>query len=753
MTKPRFCDKIPNLERGDAAMREQKDEGRSIEQILQLLERFQQPGVPAESQKSRAMEEQGVEIAGSFISFMDEMPGGFLVYYADRGEEIIYANRALLRIFGCETIEEFREHTGNSFRGLVHPEDLEGVEESIRAQIAASQYDLDYVEYRIRRKDGAIRWIEDYGHFIHSEMIGDVFYVFLGDATEKHTQQLMEKTLLMNERLEREQRLQTLIEEYDKERSLINKEYIRQLEVIEGLSVNYEAINYVDLDLDKIQPYRLSERTSVLFYGKLAERSYLQYADNYVDMWVHPEDREMVAKATAPDYIREKLADSRTYYFNYRVVNKGELQYLQLRVVNVGHDNGVSQVVLGYHRVDEEIQRQMEQQSLLAEALAKANLAINSKNTFLSNMSHDMRTPLHAIFGFTTLAKLNIDDRSEALDNLDRVEAASRQLLDMIDKVLQVASLDDSGDLNEVECDLRETVGDVFSFLEPQAHEKDITFRLDCEGLRHNIVFTDQEKMRQLMLYLANNAVTYTNPGGRVTIRVEEGEELPNEYAVYRLTVEDTGIGISPEFLDKLFEPFSREKNSTLSGVHGIGLGLTIAKSIVDMMGGVLSVQSAVGKGSTFTAAFRLHIRTWHSAAPKKDDQGTARRILLAEDNEINREIETELLGELGFLIDPAENGEIALEKIKEADPGYYDVVLMDLQMPVMDGWQASLAIRSLLDKEKAGVPIIALTANVLENDRRRAKECGIDAHLRKPMDLALLLRTMEELTGKKRPG
>ena len=428
----------------------------------------------------------------------------------------------------------------------------------------------------------------------------------------------------------------------------------------------------------------------------------------------------------------------------------GELQYIQLRVVNVSHEEGVCQVVMGYRRVDEEIQQQMEQQSLLAEALAKANLAINSKNTFLSNMSHDMRTPLHAIFGFTSLAKLNLENTAEAADYLDRVETASRQLLDMIDKVLEVSSLDgETAELEETECDLRQTVGDVYSFLEPQAQEKDISFTLNCDSLRHNIVFTDQEKLRQLVMYLANNALTYTNPGGRVSIRVEEGEELSAEYAVYRITVEDTGIGISSEFLDKLFEPFSREKNTTLGGVHGIGLGLTIAKNIVDMMGGVLSVQSAIDKGSTFTAAFRFRVQAWHASARKQAEEGAAFRILLVEDNEINREIEMELLGELGFEIDPAENGMIALEKMRDSDPGYYDVVLMDLQMPVMDGWQASVAIRALPDKAKARVPIIALSANALERDLRKSRECGLDAHLRKPMDLALLLRTMEELTGR----
>ena len=732
-------------------MSEQEHGRYLIEQILRMLWSRQESGGLQETPGGEAGKEDG--LTSAFAYFMDEMPGGFLIYHADRGEEIIYANRGLLRIFQCETMEEFREWTGNSFRGIVHPEELEEVEKSIWQQIASSRYDLDYVEYRIRRKDGSIRWIEDYGHFVHSDTMGDIFYVFLGDATEKRERILREKARLVNEKLEKEQKIQHLIQEYDKERSLISQEYLRQLEVIEGLSVNYESICYVDLDRDQIVPYRLSCRTGPLFGGCLRALPYTRYVEEYVDRWVHPEERETVASATAPDYIRKRLADVQTYYFNYRVLVDGELQYIQLRAVNVGAGEDVREVVLGYRRVDEEIQKQMEQQSLLAEALTKANLAITSKNTFLSNMSHDMRTPLHAIFGFTSLAKLNLGNPEEAKDYLGRVETASRQLLEMIDRVLEFSSQSGEGVLEETECDLRETLEKGGDFLRAKAKEKDIALTLDCGGIRHSAVYADQEKLRQLILYLANNALTYTNPGGRVSVVLTEQEELANNYAVYRLAVSDTGIGISPEFLNRIFEPFVREKNSTLSGVHGMGLGLAIAKNIVSMMGGTISVQSEVGRGSTFTATITLRLQP---VAPKEEaavSEKEAQRILLVEDNEINREIEMELLSKLGFDIDPAEDGRVALEKMKAAAPGDYDLILMDLQMPVMDGWQTSMAIRALPDPELARVPIIALSANVMEQDQQKSKESGIDAHLFKPMDLSLLLKTIEEITGKKRPS
>lgn len=369
------------------------------------------------------------------------MPGGFLIYYAERGEEIIYANRSLLRIFGCETMEEFRAHTGNSFRGIVHPDELEAVEKSIWAQIASSQYDLDYVEYRICCRDGSTRWIEDYGHYVDIKGVGGIFYVFLGDATGKRARMLEGKNRLISEGLEAEQKFQTL----------------------------------------------------------------------------------------------------------------------------------------------------------LSEALAKANLAVSSKNAFLSNISHDMRTPLHAIFGFTSLAKMNLDNPEEARNYLSRVETSSQQLLDMINKVLEISAMTDSEGMEETRCSLREIADEVYEFLRPQAREKNLVFRLDCGSLTHNAVFADRDKLRQLILYLSNNAVTYTNPGGQVTVSITEGENLPNDHAVYRFVIQDTGIGISPEFLDQIFEPFSREKNSTLSGIHGIGLGLTVAKNIADLMGGHIDVKSIVG--------------------------------------------------------------------------------------------------------------------------------------------------------------
>ncbi len=717
-------------------MRETDREHRLIEHALSLMDLLRRNRVDLEQfvagaiQPELAMEPQEERLAREAIAFMDAMPGGFLIYRADGDEEILYANRGLLRLLQCEDMAQFREMTGNSFRGLVHPDDLEQVEESIARQISASHYDLDYVEYRVIRRDGTVRWIEDYGHFANIPSAGGIFYVFLGDATEKR-------------------------DRLDLEREQIYQENRRRLEVIEGLSINYESILYVDLDRDSIQPYRLSERTRVQFQEKLQPLSFQWYMADYTAVWVHPEDREMVARETSVERIRERLSREKTFYINYRVICRGELQFLQLRFVNVGGQ--ASQLVMGYRRVDEEVRQEMEQKQTLSQALVNANLAVRAKNTFLSNISHDMRTPLNAISGFTALARRNLGDRQAVENYLSQVEAASQQLLDLIDKVLETTWLEtNEAPAAEAPCSLKSIVQEICDFLQPQAEEKGIAFTVDLTGVEHDEVFSDQDLLHRLVMYLANNAVTYTKPGGQVSVTAQERGDMPGERGVYQLVIRDTGIGISKSFLERIFEPFSREQNTTLSGIHGIGLGLTIAKSIVDRMGGALEVRSEPGQGSTFTATLHLRRQARQAAAGPGGEGlpslGEGRRILLVEDNEINREIETELLQDVGFTIDEAVNGAIAVEKVRASAPGEYDLILMDIQMPVMDGWQAAQAIRGLANPALASIPIVALSANVFQSDINKSLDSGMEAHLTKPIDIPALLKTIERIL-KRRAG
>ncbi|MCM1042682.1 MAG: ATP-binding protein [Corallococcus sp.] len=688
-------------------------------------------------------DERYLNAAREMLKFMDEIPGGFLIYRAQNDEEIIYANQALINIFGCKDLKEFREHTGNSFRGLVYDSDLEAVENAISEQIAHNADKLDYVEYRIRRKDGALRWVEDYGHFIHSEAVGDIYYVFISDVTEQKQRRLAETAAIVNEK---EQKIKNLTEAYNKELKLINQEHLRRLEVIEGLSVNYESILYVDLTENKLLPYRASVRMKDNLDGIYQPRDYRKYIERYVDTWVFPEDRNSVRESIGVKGLTEKLKNNNTFFLNYRVLGENSVTHMQLRVVNVGAGSGVSQIVIGARNIEEEIVRDRKQMQMLEDALNASKRANVAKNTFLSNMSHDMRTPLNAIFGYTALAKNCVDEAARVY--LDKIDSSGKQLLELIDKVLQIAQLE-SGEFTiaETECSLSQICQNVKHSVWQAAADKNVDVITDTGNVHHDRVICDGDKLEQVLIHIADNAVTYSEYGGKVQIAVNETQDLHNGYSVYRIDVTDNGIGIDGKYTEHIFEPFERIKNTTHSGVHGTGLGLTISKRFVEAMGGKISVKSRLGKGSTFSVTLTLPAAKVEMDLTETTEsllnKIRGKKILVVDDNEINMEIETEILLDLGFDVDTANDGDIAVEKMQSAAAKDYAVIIMDIQMPRMDGRTATRMIRSLTDKSAASVPIIALSANAFESDKKLSKESGVDEHLSKPVDVSLLLKTM----------
>ena len=397
--------------------------------------------------KHRKSQDEGVEKVETALKIkkvVDQMPGGFFTYYAGGDEEIIYANEAMCQMLGCDTLEEFREWTGNSFRGIVHPDDLEEVEASIARQIAESQYDLDYVEYRIIRKDGSVRWVEDYGHFVHDKDMGDIFYVFVGDATEKR------KVL-----------------------SFMNQEHIRRLETIEGLSIDYESIFYVNLDKDRMKPYRMSYRAADIFGLGNQVGCFSKIHRDFMEKWVCYEDRAVFSEAIQTEYIRKRLEKNKSFYVNYRIVENGATRFQQLRVVNVGNSDRVSQVVLGYRNMDREIIHEMEQKKILEDALKQANAAIIAKDTFLTNMSHDIITPMNAIVGFTMLAKKYADDRDKIGEYLDKIEESNNQLLQLLTDILKITKIEaGKTHISVNECSLTFMVRAVYTSMIEEASKK-----------------------------------------------------------------------------------------------------------------------------------------------------------------------------------------------------------------------------------------------------------------------------------------
>ena len=528
-------------------------------------------------------------------------------------------------------------------------------------------------------------------------------------------------------------------------------------------------------------------------------------------------------------------------------------------------------------------QRLEEYNEMLREAKEGAERANRAKSEFLSNMSHDIRTPMNAIIGFTVIANSHIDNREKVQDCLNKIASSSNHLLSLINDILDMSKIESGKiQLQEQECSLSVVMHNLVNMIRSQMNAKNLTFFVETSGIEHEDIIVDSLRLNQVLINILGNAVKYTNAGGSVTLLIRELASEDSEVGNYEISVKDTGIGMSKEYLPHVFEVFSRERNSTVSKIQGTGLGLAITKNIVEMMGGAIRVESELGKGTEFIISLPLrfadktvleprieqllgykamvadddfeicnsvskmlekigmepdwtlsgreavlkaesgiengrpyyaYIIDWQlpdingidvarkirkipgNEAPiyiltaydyteiedearqagitgfiqkplflstlrhmllqtldsgeaekpseEKASQLEGMRLLLAEDVELNAEIMVEILGSKGIQLDVATNGQEAVDMLKQSEPGYYFAVLMDVQMPVMNGYEATKAIRALEDKEKAGIPVIAMTANAFEEDKAEAFAAGMDAHVAKPVEVAVLTDTL----------
>ena len=539
------------------------------------------------------------------------------------------------------------------------------------------------------------------------------------------------------------------------------------------------------------------------------------------------------------------------------------------------------------------MQRNIEH-AVLAERLQKAEAADRAKSVFLSNMSHDIRTPMNAIIGFTTLAQTHLDNRERTQEYLTKILSSSNHLLSLINDILDMSRIE-SGKLNieEKECSISDIFRDMRNIIQTQMSSKQLNFFMDTVDVVDENIYCDKLHVNQVLLNLLSNAIKFTPAGGTVALTIRQKPRAPKGYGSYEIRVKDTGMGMSPEFIQHIFEPFERERNTTASGIQGTGLGMAITKNIVDTMGGTIELHSEQGKGTEFIInldfrlqsapqtveiikelqglralvvddsfttcdsvtkmlrqigmrsewvlhgkeavlhakqAFELgdeyhaYIVDWFlpdlsglevvrqiraivgenipiiivtaydwtafeeearavgvtafcnkpiflselrdiliaattdpmhiqeeepRTIPNFSSSLQGTRLLLAEDNELNREIAEELLTDNGFLVDTAEDGTVALEKIKHSAPGYYALVLMDIQMPKMNGYEATKAIRALEDPALSSIPIVAMTANAFEEDRKQAMDCGMDAHVPKPIDVSKLMEVLSGLLSR----
>ncbi len=815
-------------------------------------------GVAIDVTQERAYEQEIIQKNRTLETIFNNIECG-VMYHSVDGSKIISVNQAALDILGYDSLDEMAENGFYMIASSVMEEDREELLEKIRG--LQEEGDSVSVEYRVRRKDGAIRYVM--GNVKLMRENDELRYQrFVLDCTDRKLQ------------------------EEENER--------QQMELVQALSIDYKVVCFFDLETGIGKPLRVEEVSQQFKENFAGELSFEESMEFYIQKYVCEEDREMVRQAASREEIEKGLSEGKQYHVNFRTQKKGQLEYYQMKIVRAGVRSGRGSIVLGIRSVDKEIRNEMEQRSNLKDALMQANRASKAKSVFLSNMSHDIRTPMNAIVGFTSLAMKHIDNRERMEEYLKKIMTSGNHLLSLINDVLDMSRIESGKTrLDEKACSLPEILHSICNIVQADVHAKQLELHIDTLDIRNEDIYCDKLRLNQVLLNLLGNAVKYTGAGGAINMRITEKAGAPDGFAQYEFSIKDNGVGMSDEFVEHIFEPFEREKNSTTSGIQGTGLGMAITKNIVDMMNGTIEVESELGVGSTFTVSFVFRTRKeekeeqaipelkncralvvdddfntcdsvsymlgqiglraeWtlsgkeavlrtKQASMRKDSylvyiidwllpdmngievtrrvrqvmgdnvpvivltaydwseieeeakeagvtafcskplfmselrkclrtvigaeeqveeekegrevQFKAGRILLAEDNELNQEIAVEILGGAGFTTEVAENGKVALEMLQRSDPGYYQLVLMDVQMPVMSGYEAVREIRQLENQRLAGIPVIAMTANAFEEDKQEALRNGMDGHIAKPINIELLFTTLNKVLSREKCG
>lgn len=807
-------------------------------------------GVAIDITQERIYEQEILQKNHALETIFTTIDCGIVCHSVD-GSQIISINRAALKILGYESQEDLQKEGFDMFAASVMDEDKAKMREYIKE--LKKEGDSVNVEYRVQHKNGEIRHV--IGNIKLLKENGRLFYQrFLLDCT---AQKLQEK-----------------------------KNEHRQMRLLQALSIDYSLVCFVEVSTGMVFPLQSntekSERSA--FSKKIPLRESMEL---YIQNSVYEDDREMLRNAVSLENLKNVLTDKKLYCINYRVYKDGEIKYFQMRAVYIGTWDEDHGIVLGFRNVNEEIRNEIEQKNLLEDALLQANRANKAKSVFLSNMSHDIRTPMNAIVGFTTLALNHIDRQEQVQEYLKKIMTSGNHLLSLINDILDMSRIE-SGKmhLEEQPCSLPDILHGLRSILQADIRAKQLELYMDAVDIKNEEIFCDKLRLNQVLLNLLSNSVKYTGAGGIVSVRIIEKAGAPEGCANYEFHIKDTGIGMSEEFISHIFEPFEREKNSTLSGIPGTGLGMAITKNIVDMMNGSIEVKSTQGVGTEFivTLTFRLNsevkvtqtipelkdcralvvdddfntcdsvtymlgqlgmraewtlsgkeavLRTkqaamrndnysvyiidwlmpdmngievtrrirkeigdsvpiivltaydWSDIEIEAKEAGVAAfcskplffseltdclysvinseennktplapkpqnfhsgRILLAEDNELNQEIAVEILNEAGLDVEVANNGQIAVDMLKKSEPGYYRLILMDVQMPVMNGYEATKTIRKLENTELASIPILAMTANAFEEDKQTALASGMNGHIAKPIDISKLFESMDKI-------
>ena len=812
-------------------------------------------GVAIDITRERAFEQEIMKKTRTLEKVFTSIDCGILCHSLD-GSRILSVNGAALKILGYDSREELEAAGFNMVANSVLVEDKDRLKS--RMQTLEKEGDSVSTEYSVKHKNGEVLHVM--GNIKLLKEDGELFYQrFLLDCTEQKKQERK------NER--------------------------RQMELVQALSIDFNLVCYFNLDTGTGNTLRVNECHNDMLkpiFAQVGDFDLEEKMDRYIENCVYEEDRKLLRECCSREWLAKELTEKNICYINYRTNCDGELRYFQMKAVRTGNWEKRRGAVLGFRSVDDETRSEMEKKSILEGALMQANRASKAKSIFLSNMSHDIRTPMNAIVGFTTLAINHIDSRDQVEEYLKKIMSSGNHLLSLINDVLDMSRIE-SGKmhLEEKPCSLPEILHGLQNIIQGDVNAKQLEFYVDTIDVFDEEIYCDKLRLNQVLLNLLSNAVKYTMTGGTISFRITEKAGAPEGFAYYEFHIRDTGIGMSEEFVAHIFEPFERERNSTISGIQGTGLGMAITKNIVDMMNGVIEVKSTLNVGTECKVSFMFRLNTeerkpvellefknchalvvdddfntcdsvsymlqqigmraeWtlsgkeavlrtRQALTRKDDydvyivdwllpdvngievvrrirretggnvpvivltaydwsdiEDEAReagvsafcskplflselrsclnslvnnydsgkeykrrakrdhteRILLAEDNVLNQEIAVELLSEEGFQVEVADNGQMAVEMLEKSDPGYYQLVLMDVQMPVLDGYGAARKIRSFGNKELASIPIFAMTANAFEDDKKNALESGMNGHIAKPIDVKKLISTLDRVLG-----
>ncbi len=536
----------------------------------------------------------------------------------------------------------------------------------------------------------------------------------------------------------------------------LNAKEIEAAQLLMAVKASYDMVVFVNLTQNT---YKLIGDESFVTQGDEVDGIFDEVIGIHADKVVESQRQLYIDTFSRESLLKAYSEGKKEVYLEYQQMDdSGNPHWLGTHTMftSTPQSSDITEITISQN-IDERVRKEQESKAILKAERDSAEQARKAKTDFLFQMSHDIRTPMNAIIGYTNFIKSSDDLCTIHNDYIVKLETAGQQLLMLINEALEMSRIE-SGKLTfrREPQDITAVIANVISVIKIQAEEKGIDLSSDF-FVNNPFVYCDQNHMSRIVMNLLSNAVKFTPSGGKVAVSLNERSSTFEGHTAFVLKIADTGIGMSPEFLAKVFEPFEREQTSTVSGMQGTGLGLAIVKRIVDASGNTISVESKRGEGTTFTLNLALPIaepsetiattRTEDNApAEQMADYFKGKRILLVEDNEINLSIAQALLENAGFSVETAADGSMAVNKVAAAPTStYYDAILMDVQMPIMNGYEATRAIRALSD-DRALIPIIAVTANAFDTDKDDATEAGMNAHIAKPIDVSALYKTLRDI-------